>query len=119
MFNIEFDDDTFEPLKHAGKEVIHKKIEKEESVEFEDDIKSLILLKHQDEEKFNKKIEEYSNKMKKQHDKIKKKKLQKIKNRNLEKLKKLLKEKNATNNFTYFKKMKIKEQQNILKSLLK
>jgi ATP-dependent Lon protease len=56
--------------------------------------------------------------LKEEEEIINKKREKKEKNLNSQRLKKLLKEKNVTNDFSYFKNMKIKEQKNILKNLV-
>ena len=81
-------------------------------------LKELIILKKNNEEEFKKQFEKYEEKYNEEIESIREEKEKKLKVKNVTRFKKLLKEKDKTNDVSYFKNMKLAEQRNILKNLV-
>ena len=118
FYDIKLKNEEFEPLIRVRDNIILEKYNEKEIKKIPKDIKQLILLKKSNPNKYDKQIENYEKELKEEYGNIHKKKEKKQKTLNVERLKKLLREKNVTNDFSYFKNMKIKEQKNILKNLV-
>ena len=118
FYDIKLKNEEFEPLIRVRDNIIFEKYNEKEINKIPKDIKQLILLKKSNPNKYDKQIENYEKELKEEYGNIHKKKEKKQKTLNVERLKKLLREKNVTNDFSYFKNMKIKEQKNILKNLV-
>ena len=117
FFDITLKNKEFEPLIKVKGNIIIEKMNKNKT-NIPKNIKNLLLLKKGNPKKYDKKMKKYMDDLKEEEEFINKKKEKKEKNLNSQRLKKLLKEKNVTNDFSYFKNMKIKEQKNILKNLV-
>jgi len=117
FFDITLKNEEFEPLIKVKGNIIIEKMNKNKT-NIPKNIKNLLLLKKGNPKKYDKKIKKYMDDLKEEEEIINKKREKKEKNLNSQRLKKLLKEKNVTNDFSYFKNMKIKEQKNILKNLV-
>ena len=117
FFDITLKNKEFEPLIKVKGNIIIEKMNKNKT-NIPKNIKNLLLLKKGNPKKYDKKMKKYMDDLKEEEEIINKKREKKEKNLNSQRLKKLLKEKNVTNDFSYFKNMKIKEQKNILKNLV-
>lgn len=117
FYDITLNNDEFQPLVKVKDSIIIEKIN-EKDTKIPKNIKNLLLLKKTNPKKYNNKIQNYMNNLKEEEEIINIKKEKKEKNLNSERLKKLLREKNVSNDYSYFKNMKIKEQKNILKNLV-
>lgn len=117
FFDITLKNEEFEPLIKVKGNIIIEKMNKNKT-NIPKNIKNLLLLKKGNPKKYDKKMKKYMDDLKEEEEIINKKREKKEKNLNSQRLKKLLKEKNVTNDFSYFKNMKIKEQKNILKNLV-
>lgn len=116
FFDIKLNNPEFEPMIRVSEKYILEKVV--DLGKMQPDLKTLILMKKNNPDKFDKKMEGYIKELSDESDKELSKRDKLIKKRNTSRLKKLLREKNATNDFSYFKNMKISEQKNILKNMV-
>jgi len=116
LYDIKLDNSEFELLKKMREYVIIEKIEKNKN-KVPKPIQKLLRLKDKNPEKYKEELEKYEKEMKVFENKIKDKKEKKLKQKNVDRFKKMMKEKNNTNDLSYFKNMKIEEQKNILRNL--
>ena len=118
FYDIKLNNNEFEPLIRVNDTIIVEKCTSDGNDKIPKDIKQLLLLKKSNPKKFNKQLKNYEKELEEQEININKKKEKKEKTLNAERLRKLLREKNVTNDLSYFKNMKIKEQKNVLKNLV-
>ena len=116
LYDIKLDNDEFELLKKMREYVIIEKFEKSKNT-VPKSIQKLLRLKDKHPEKYEEELKKYEKEMKVYEDKILEKKEKKVKQKNVDRFKKMMKEKNNTNDLSYFKNMKIEEQKNILRNL--
>jgi ATP-dependent Lon protease len=118
LFDIILDNKKFETLKRVKSSIIFEKIVKKSSKsEMSKELQQLVKLKMKNKGKYEKKMKEYEEKLENERIEIEEKKEKKIKQINVDRFKKLLREKNNTNDLSYFKNMLISEQKNILRNL--
>tara|TARA_B100000963_G_scaffold362043_1_gene402517 strand:+ start:10237 stop:12567 length:2331 start_codon:yes stop_codon:yes gene_type:complete len=119
LFTIELDNDRYKLLKNVPGDIILEKIKnKTTEKKMDNALKELIILKNKNEEEFNKQFAKYQEKYDAELKEIEEEKEKKLKVKNVTRFKKLLKEKDKTNDVSYFRNMKIAEQRNILKNLV-
>ena len=116
LYDIRLENNEFELLKKMREYVIIEKFEKSKNT-VPKSIQKLLRLKEKNPKKYEKELEKYEKEMKVYHDKITEKKEKKLKQKNVDRFKKMMKEKNNTNDLSYFKNMKVIEQKNILRNL--
>jgi len=116
LYDIKLDNREFELLKKMREYVIIEKIGVNKN-KVPKPIQKLLRLKDRNPEKYKEELEKYEKEMKVFENKIKDKKEKKLKQKNVDRFKKMMKEKNNTNDLSYFKNMKITEQKKILRNL--
>ena len=117
-FTVKLENKEFELLKNLPGDYLSNIKKEEECEKISLEIKELIELKGNNDNKFEEKIQEYGAKINKEKDKKKKKNDDKQTIINIKRLKRLLREKSNSNDFTYFKKMKLEDQKTILRNLI-
>ena len=105
-------------LKNVSSDIILEKVTKKSSSKLDTNLKELLILKNKDEGEFMKQIEKYQKEYNEELESLKEEKEKKLKVKNVTRFKKLLKDKDKTNDISYFKNMKLVEQRNILKNLV-
>jgi len=118
FYDIKLKNKEFETLIKVKDNIILEKFNNNSNNKIPKDIKKFLLLKKTNPKKYNEQVEYYEKDLKEEQNNIKQKKQKKQKTLNSRRLKKLLQEKNVTNDFSYFKNMKISEQKNVLKKLV-
>ena len=118
LFTIQLDNKRYRLLKNVTGDIILEKVNKKVEAKLDHNLKELIILKKNNEEEFKKQFEKYEEKYNEEIECIREEKEKKLKVKNVTRFKKLLKEKDKTNDVSYFKNMKLAEQRNILKNLV-
>ena len=119
LFTIELDNNRYKLLKNVPGDIILEKVKnKTTEKKMDTTLKELIILKNKNEDEFNKQLAKYQAEYNDELKEIEEEKEKKLKVKNVTRFKKLLKEKDKTNDVSYFKNMKITEQRNILKNLV-
>ena len=118
LYTIQLDNKKYRLLKNVSSDIILEKVTKKSSSKLDTNLKELLILKNKDEGEFMKQIEKYQKEYNEELESLKEEKEKKLKVKNVTRFKKLLKDKDKTNDISYFKNMKLVEQRNILKNLV-
>ena len=117
-YNIELDNEEYETLEYVLPKYIKKLVKSSDIDQTLEELEELIKLKSQKgDDAMMKKFQEISNASKKKREEENKKKEEREKKRNIVKFRKLLRQKNTTNDFKYFKTLALCEQKKILSQL--
>ena len=118
LFTIQLDNKRYRLLKNVTGDIIIEKVNKKVEAKLDHNLKELIILKKNNEEEFKKQFAKYEEEYNEEIECMREEKEKKLKVKNVTRFKKLLKEKDKTNDVSYFKNMKLAEQRNILKNLV-